>query len=297
MALNTTQTHSVRPVSHFRRRVLVLFAAILCGLGLLVFHWVPFQRALYRAKRQCLIWQTEWHLRGDHRVVDAHFLVLYPPGHQKSAEEIAHLASDAYAGEIANLGIHPTGRLVIAVYPNRASLNDAVGLPPQQNNIGFYWHGVIDVLGPHGLHQAIGLPLSSYPLDGPVAHELGHALLNLGAYGNYPSWFNEGVAQWEDLRQTGYQWLTAHNDLRTDPLYSLSTLSNDFYQLPHQGLAYREGLGMVEYLAHLGGPNTLANLVHVLGHGTPFDIAIKRTYGSPIQTLFDHWQHSLHRSV
>lgn len=258
---------------------------------------VSLERLLYRVHRQTLIWQTQWRLRRDHHMLSSHFLVLYPPGDRQSAEKITDLASNDYRREIANLGLHPSGRLVIAVYPSEALLNRAVGMAPQQNNIGFYWHGVIDVLGPKGLHQALGIAPSSYPTDGPVAHELGHALLNIGAYGNYPAWFNEGIAQWEDYRLTGYQWLTPQNYLQKDPLYTYSELSSQFYRLPHQSLAYREGLGMVEYMTRMGTPNTLPALIKVLGHGTPFDAAVQQIYGTSIQTLFGRWKNSLHLAV
>lgn len=244
-----------------------------------------------------LVWYTEWQLRHDRRIVTPQFLVLYPKGHETSAREILNLAESSYPGETVSLGVHPQSRLVIAIYPNQTALNQAVGLSASQDNIGFYWHGVIDVLGPRGLHHVLGIPDSSYAVDGPVAHELGHALLNLAADGNYPAWFNEGIAQWEDYRQTGYQWLTSHNYLRRDALYSYSVLSGHFYALPHQSLAYRESFALVKYLVQVRGSQTLRTLITTLNNGTPFAIAVKKTYGAPIQTLFAHWQKSLGHSV
>ena len=291
MTVLTTRTTHRRVHSH---RWWVALIVLILGASI----WVrtPIERLLYGAYRQGLIWQTEWHLSGDHQVGAPHFVVYYPPGHRNGAEEILQLASRAYSGEITNLGIHPQGRLVIALYSTQAALNRAVGLSPHQNNIGFYWHGVIDVLGPNGLSHSLGVAHNSYPVDGPVPHELGHALLNLGADGNYPAWFNEGIAQWEDYQQTGYQWLTPHNYLGRGPLYSYRALSHHFYQLPHQSLAYREGFGLVGYLAHLGGANTLPAFIQVLGEGTSFNTAVRTTYGAPIQIVFARWQKSLHHA-
>ena len=259
---------------------------------------MPMERVGYVAYRRTWIWYTEWHLRHDRRIVTPQFLVLYPTGHQTSAREILHLAENSYPGETASLGVDPKSHIVIALYPSQSALNRAVGISsPQNNNIGFYWHGVIDVLGPHGLHKALGVPDASYAVDGPMAHELGHALLNLAADGNYPAWFNEGIAQWEDYRQTGYQWLTSHNYLRHDALYPYSALSSHFYALPHQSLAYREGLVLIKYLVQIRGSQNLRMLIKTLKKGTPFALAVKKTYGVPIQSLFIHWQQSLGRSV
>lgn len=295
MALASVQ---IRRKTHPKRPWLLAFLAAVVGTLCLLWPLrLPLQRVGYAVYRQTFIWRTEWHLRNDHRIASAQFLVLYPKGHATSAREILQLAEKADAGETVSLGVHPQSPLVIVLYPNQAALNQAVGLSSDQNNIGFYWHGVIAVLGPGGLNQAIGTPPSSYAVDGPVDHELGHALLNWAADGNYPAWFNEGIAQWEDYRQTGYQWLTPHNYLRSDSLYPYSALSSHFYALPHQSLAYREGFALIQYLVHIKGTQSLRSLVGTLRSGTPFALAVKNTYGFPVHTLFAHWQKSLRNPV
>lgn len=246
-------------------------------------------RQAYAIMRQYFIWRTARHLSGFDRLTGTHFIVLYPPGYHKDARLVEQVAEAAWPIETRDLSVYPSGRILIVVWPSEKAMNHAVSVPAQDNDIGFDYQGVIDVLAPSSWLGASPAASQQYRRQGPVAHELGHELLNFKADGNYPDWFNEGVAQYEDWRVTGYQWLTRNNYL-SGPLYPPGELTRHFYTLPHQSRAYRESLALVQYLVASHGLATFDRFLARLGDNQSFDQALQRTYRlSDTQALFQAW--------
>ncbi len=223
------------------------------------------------------------------------FQVVYPPGHGATAALVLHDIQRDYRVERASLGATLALPLLVVIYPTVRALNTRAGLPPGANNIGLYDAGTIRIARPrawipHGPWRP------TFQAEGPVAHELGHALLDRVGHENYPAWFNEGVAQWEDYRATGYQWLTASNQIGNGAaLYSWTALTENFYALPHQSLAYREGLKLVEYLgrSRYGGPRRFRQFVHALGGVGSFAATMQAVYHVRPQALYQAWRRSL----
>ncbi|MCY0898587.1 MAG: hypothetical protein OWU33_06550 [Firmicutes bacterium] len=274
-----------------------LFVGLAIVIALMIGGWVsyrPLARLTYVISRTVDIRLTEWRLRNWPVLQNHAFRVYYPPGQQREATLVLSIATQALPFEEKNLDEYPHHPLVIVVYPTEAAINHAVGEAPDIDNIGYEYDGIIDILSPKAWLGTSRAAVNTFRLDGPVPHELGHALLDLKADQDYPHWFNEGVAQYEDYRVTGYQWITPTNAL-TGPLYSMAQLGNaTFYDLPNQSRAYREGLAMVEYLETVHGHGAFLRLLNALAEDVPFYRALDRVYhlGTP-QALFDAW----HRTV
>lgn len=273
--------------------------AALVALGLaasIAWGWRPLARLAYVADRAVNIRLTAWDLRHWPKVENAAFRVYYPPGEADVARTVLGIATHALPFEEQNLDEFPRHQLLVVVYPTEAALDQAVGEPPDLANIGYDYDGVIDILSPKAWLGSGPEALAAFRKDGPVPHELGHALLDLKADQNYPHWFNEGVAQYEDYRVTGYQWITPTNSLR-GPLYSMAQLSNaTFYSLPDQSRAYREGLALVEYLEGIKGHHAFLAFLHALQDDVPFNQALSQVYhfSSP-DALFHAWLRTLGR--
>ncbi len=256
---------------------------------LVVSLWMPFRRGLYDAARGVQAFRQEAALQGYRTDVTKHFTIYYTKSESAAVPLVAHLAKTAYAMESRDLQVTVRTPIPIVIEPSERAMNRSVGLPALENDLGLYWEGVVRVLGPRAWLGQGPLVNREYARSGPVPHEIGHALLNLKAQGNYPAWFNEGVAQWEDWHVTGYQWLTARNSLRGH-LYSMHQLLDGFYRLPNQSLAYREGLSLVRFLRDHGRASTWTNFLQALGRGTPFPLALRAVYGyqTPF-TLYSAW--------
>lgn len=251
------------------------------------------RQASYVLLRDFAIRETESALAHTPFVTSTHFVVYYPPGQKAGANLVMHIANRALPFEENNLGEFPAHRLVIVVYADQQAMNQAVGLPRQDNNIGYQYHGIIDVLSPKAWLGKGHAANATFQSEGPVPHELGHELLNLKANGRYPNWFNEGVAQYEDFQVSGYQWITRNNSL-TGPLYSMNALNTAFYQLPHQSRAYREGLALVQYLVTLRGRTGFHQFLDDIAGGQSFNQALSKVYHLTNQTaLFQAWHQSL----
>ena len=223
------------------------------------------------------------------------FRVVYPPGHRAAAAVVLKDIESSYRVERPSLGATLCTPLLVVMYPTLGALNTSAGLPSSANNIGLYYAGTIRIALPRAWIPR-GPWRPTFQAEGPVAHELGHALLDRVGHENYPAWFNEGVAQWEDYRVTGYQWLTASNEIGNGATaYSWTALTQHFYALPHQSLAYREGLKLVEYLvsSRYGGPARFRDFVRTLGGFESFSVAMQAVYHIQPAALYRSWRESL----
>jgi hypothetical protein len=254
-----------------------LFAAALLWTSL---HAYTTMRTLAVAAERLSVWR-------DQVLTTRHFVILYPAGLKPVARLVAELAERDYRIETVNLAVAPTARLTIVIYPTQATLDTSAGLPANADDIGLYDAGTIRIADPRS--WIVGADWQRvFSAEGPVAHELGHALLDWIADGNYPSWFNEGVAQEEDYRATGYVWLTPENRL-TGALYSMAQLDGNFYALPNQSLAYREGLSLVQFLIARRGQTAFDAFLRRLGQGGTFGGDLHAAYGFSPTSLFQAW--------
>ncbi len=250
-------------------------------------------RSAYRLGQNIDVAKTRATLAHWPQITTPHFRLYYPPGERTQAEWTLAALKRALSKEEANLQEIPPNRLTVVLYASQAAMNRAVGINASANNIGYDYEGVIDILSPSAWMANTPSARSRYLASGPAPHELGHALLNLKAQGNYPNWFNEGVAQYEDWRSTGYLWLTRSNSLK-GRLYSMEELTKNFYGLPNQSLAYREGFSLVQYLEQSQGQHAFHRFLDDLQGGQSFSEALTHVYhlSSPA-ALFKAWQTAL----
>ncbi len=274
-----------------RRRAQGLAAAALLA-GALVLAWAP---PLYGWRWPVEAAALRVSVLADPQLSAGPFQVAYPPGHRAAAALVLQDIQRDYRVERASLGVTLSIPLLVVIYPTQAALNTSAGLPPGANNIGLYDAATIRIDLPRAWIPR-GPWRPRFQAEGPVAHELGHALLDRAGHENYPAWFNEGVAQWEDYRATGYQWLTASNQVGSGAgVYSWAALTGQFYALPHQSLAYREGLKLVEYLrsSGYGGPARFRRFVHALGGFASFGATMQAVYQIRPSALYRSWRRSL----
>ncbi len=252
--------------------VVVLFLALFTGN----FTWL--RNGLYAARRDGQVQAARFAANGDQIRANSHFVLYYPRQDGNYASLVLAAAEKAYGKVTKDLGYAPPGKLTIVMYPTQAALEAAVGGLPDETVVGLYWDGIIRLPYP-GTWIPEAWPESTkanyFFQNGPRAHELTHLILDYRTDGNYPAWFTEGLAQYEDKQITGYVWTSPQDGKKP---YSYAQLDESFYALPDQALAYHQALSMVERMEKLQGPAGMRALIGQLAAGKSFPAAVNQVY-------------------
>ena len=182
-------------------------------------------------------------------------------------------------------------RIPVVVYSSREELNASFGWPASENAMGVYWGGVIRVLTPKAwVNEEDPLAVRQvFQHAGPMAHELTHLVLDYAARGNYPRWFTEGVAQYQEYKITGYIF-GSQEGIWDRGLYPLKKMDRQFDKLPNQALAYRQSLSVVEYIVTVYGEEGLHNIIKNLARGTNFNDSLDIALELNLEGLEREWR-------
>lgn len=201
-------------------------------------------------------------------------------------EYLAKVSSDL--GVVGPLG-GEAGQIHVIISPTSQAMEVALGERYGRNALGAYWRGIIWVLSPS---QWLDLTDPTWVGDfwrtGPVVHELTHFILDSATAGNVPAWLDEGLAQYEEYKHLGYEWVEPANSL-DQPLYSLAEIMDGFSELPKESLAYRQAFLLVRYLVESKGEGSLRDLVGLLSRGVSAERALVAVYGADLASLEEHW--------
>lgn len=218
--------------------------------------------------------------------------VRYLPGEEDMARLILDMAKEWYPQVWQEVGFLPGQDVVIAVHPDPISLRAAFGWGPGQEAVGVYKAGVIRLLSPRAwIYESDPEKLEQrFRSQSPLVHELTHFVLDYATNGNYPRWFSEGLAQWQEYRLTGYLWLEPGPQVEDDP-YDFATINRRLGQPEHQARAYRQALLMTVFLDQLtqssGG---LTGIISELARGIPLRLAIEDRTGMSFGQYEEAWR-------
>ena len=210
------------------------------------------------------------------------------------ASMVLNTAEAAAVSEARDLGVdikqvrdQQGGRRVLLVmYPTKEALSSSFGWPAGENALGAYWAGAIRLLSPTSWLGNLSSDRLAYfyRKDGPVAHELAHMLFDFASKGNYPRWFTEGVAEYEEWKANGFLWIEGDGGEVLQSRYTLDQL-DDFDSLDDQALAYRQSLLMVAFIKEKAGTDGLAGLALDLGREPSFWQVIQEHTGLDRQSF------------
>jgi len=184
--------------------------------------------------------------------------------------------------------------ILLLVHRDRESLREGFGWGPEDGAMGVYWAGVIRILSPSAWLRVEDPQQRAlaFRREGPVAHELAHLLIDCRTGGNCPRWLSEGLAQQAERIVTGAEVRLDEIAAPGSGWYALPALDEDFDRLPDQELAYRQSLGLVEYLTRNFGAETIRGLLAALGRGESFSQALRAGLGlepGELETGFKRW--------
>lgn len=142
-----------------------------------------------------------------------------------------------------------------------------------------------------------GLNSVTPQLAAVLIHELTHAFIRSVPGRGCPSWFNEGVAQFEEGKSASdhNKWLEALN--KEGRLTPLTGLKGSFVGLPASAasLAYVEGLAAVEFLVASAGKSSIRKILDLMGQNYNFESAFQSAISKSIEQFESEWRASLSR--
>lgn len=211
------------------------------------------------------------------KLTSEHFYVKFRPEDREDAALVLETAEYFYRPVTADFGYTPRVRVPIILYSSKSELNKSFGWEAKESAIGVYYAGAIRVLAPSSwIHD--GGPAGvkeTFVASGPMAHEFTHLMVDYLTGGNYPRWFTEGMAQYEEYKLTGFEFNQPAGAV-SQGHYSMQEIAADFDGLPNQSLAYREALSAVRYIAAEYGEKTLYDIIKSLGEGIEFEDAMQK---------------------
>jgi len=238
--------------------------------------------------KRYILWQT----RGAEALTGEHFTVLHR-GAADDARLVLAAAEEFYPRVARDLGTEVPGRTPVLLYRDMEALNRSFGWSGNVGTMGVYWGGSIRILAPGSWIGGTGAEEREvvFMRSGPMAHEITHLFVDYMTRGNCPRWFNEGVAQYEEYRITGFRFAEAE---AFDPAqaYTLDDLAR-FDALEDQDRAYHQAFSMVFWLAERQGWDAVRGVLADLGRGRGFDTALGDNTGYSPEALMNAWRASL----
>lgn len=205
-------------------------------------------------------------------------------GSRRFEQAVLDVLERAYDTLDQHLGLRPARKIQVLVYDPVIFDGEFAGIF-RFRAAGFY-HGVIRVRGDTVVHTGLVRVLN---------HELVHAALDAAAPSFvFPGWFNEGLAEWFEVRTLGKRHLSAGEHaalVRTrneGGLLPLSTLSAPSFGRLTPGaaqLAYLQSYGMVEFLVRHHGPRKLREFCQNLLRTRDLHRSLERVYRMDLRDL------------
>ncbi|MDD4601217.1 hypothetical protein SDC9_03993 [bioreactor metagenome] len=278
----------MRSVTHTEMTMIAGFLALIFAAVVLLQIPARSQEWLYPLVRKATVAKIDYETRQLAVRETDHFIIKFEPTDADMVDMVATAAEESYKPVTAALGHVPDRKTMIIMYPNRTELRKAFGWSGDQNAMGVYWGGVIQLLSPHAWMKE-GDSVEEFIHSGPMVHEFTHLVFDYMTNGNYSRWFTEGLAQYVEYKANKYEWITANNRFDLE-LFTMQELDDDFDNLPNQALAYRQSLAAVRYIAEVHGEDKLGQVIQELKAGRSMDRAISNSLGMDYTAYDKAWR-------
>lgn len=216
----------------------------------------------------------------------AHFIIKFDGGENATAGHlIGLLLEEAYAKVGADLDFYPGDRVEALLY-SRESFHDITRSPSWA---GALFDGRIKI-------PAGGVYEKTAELEKAVFHEYTHAVVKRISKGRAPTWLNEGLAEYEEGRETsGYgDYL---REVSSTGRVRLKSMEGSFMRLSPKSaeLAYLLSLSATRYIIRDFGVFSVKRILEKLGEGMTMDEAVQASLYMSYDEIEKSWLDSLKR--
>jgi hypothetical protein len=168
-------------------------------------------------------------------------------------------------------------RITLIVYPDKEDMERGLRISSNGTTLGAFYAGTIIVISPQKWgkegEQAEG---------GLYIHELTHLIMGDMAKGNYPVWFTEGMALYQEYLNTGFEW--GKDYIFKNQPYTMEELTLHFNKLD-QILAYKQSFLLVKAMMERNKKEQILDLFNRLKAGEKFSEAFEGSLGYPLEEL------------
>ena len=218
----------------------------------------------------------------------AHFILRYDRkvSDYQLGQQILTVLEGLYRQLSVDLTSQPPATVAVILYPGQAYF-DITRAPSWS---GALFDGKIRI-------PTQGLSSVTPELSAVLIHELTHAFVRSLPGRGCPSWFNEGIAQFQEGKSSSShrRWLETLN--REGHLIPLMDLKASFAGLPPDSasLAYSEGLSAVEFLVTSAGKTSIRRILDLMGQNYNFESAFQNVMHKSVEQFDIEWRGSLSR--
>ncbi|MFT9496502.1 peptidase MA family metallohydrolase [Anaerosolibacter sp.] len=213
-----------------------------------------------------------------------HFIIKYQEADQEVIELVAEASEKHYDEASRLLNYYPKKKTTVVIYEDPTKLMKNANLRQGKPPMGVYYASTIQILSPRQWIPENTDMKEIFMNEGPMVHEFTHLLVDDLTRGNYPLWFTEGVALYQEYVHTGYEWGKGLE--YEEAPYDVAQLTNDFHELDEM-LAYKRSFEMMKSMVENNGSEDLNKVLRELGKGEDFEKAHEKVFDKTVETIYE----------
>lgn len=272
-----------RVFKHRTKRFILVTAIGMLMMGAINFqivkvHVYPLLREL---QHEIIVYKTkDYHIKETE-----HFIIKHEKYDEEMIDLVAKAAEEKYIEVTKMFEYTPKDKITVIVYDDAQKLMQNTNLEQSKPPMGVYYASTIQILSPRLWVPSDQNMEDIFLNQGPMVHEVTHLLVDDLARGNYPLWFTEGMALYQEYVQTGYEW---GENLNYDGApFTVEQLTNDFSNL-NEMLAYKRSFELVRSLAEREGFEKLNQVLRELKKGESFENSHQLVYGRSVNSMYEN---------
>ena len=212
-----------------------------------------------------------------------HFIIRYEKEDKEVIDLVARAAEDKYQEVSDMFKYSPKEKTTVIVYDDPQKLMNNSNLKQGKPPMGVYYASTIQIINPRYWVSKDHDMEAIFFNEGPMIHEFTHLLVDDLTRGNYPLWFTEGIALYQEYVHTGYKW--GENLTYPEQPYTVKELTVNFDGLDEM-LAYKRSFELVKSFAEREGPESLGYILNKLSQGKNFEDAHDEVFGRSVDEIY-----------
>ena len=267
-----------------KRSILPTLLILLVVVNLAILNWSRIEMlGITTIRNSMASYNRNVVYKGFNWLVGEQIDVVYTDEDSDLSDFILELSQESFEVLQDRYSFTPNSRPLVVIYPSYKALLDSLGWDESNKVSGVYQSGTIKVVSPKEWYSVGTLEeiQNVYKNFGPLHHEMTHLFIDYITKGNYDDWYTEALAQLEELKLLNIEWIDANNQ-NPEALYTFSQLSNGFYRLENQALAYRQSLTIGIFMEEFFGDETHLEVLDMLSRGNSFSSSVQKLYGLSI---------------